>query len=414
MRVTDLTKQNAVLRNINNNSERLQTLQENMSSGKRINRLSDDPIGSAQVQDFRTRLSYLDMLKHNIQQNYIWLDRTESELAHIGEILSTAKTLALSQANDSADISSRRVTSEEMKSIEKALLMAGNAKIGKIYIFGGSKTLTQPLTENVEIVPATVNTEALPVDMKYLVDEEQFKADFKGFSKNNYLVRISQGGEMGRAQYQVSDDDGKTWSREKTLIPVVEMLNESGKSSDKVYLRFQGEFTDKLGEPLYYPPGLEYQYEPNPKVEYRGNDDKRMTPSGEGSLYPVNLTAKELFFQDPDIPRSVDIFNLIHSLTQALEDNDPMVLQDRLLDLDQAHDQVLNKRADVGAIRRELESQMLQLSDREFSNTKQMSDIEDLDFPSAVTEMNLADVRNKATLDTSTRLIQPSLLSFLR
>ena len=64
MRVTDLTKQTAILRNIQSNAERLQTLQETMASGRRINRLSDDPIGAVQAQDFRTKLSFFDMLKH--------------------------------------------------------------------------------------------------------------------------------------------------------------------------------------------------------------------------------------------------------------------------------------------------------------------------------------------------------------
>ena len=45
MRVTDLTKHNAVVRHMNQASEQVGTLQENMSSGKRINKLSDDPIG---------------------------------------------------------------------------------------------------------------------------------------------------------------------------------------------------------------------------------------------------------------------------------------------------------------------------------------------------------------------------------
>jgi flagellar hook-associated protein 3 FlgL len=76
MRVTDLTKQNSVIRNIQKNSAELQTLQENMSSGRRINRLSDDPLGATQAQDFRTRISYFDMLRHITGQTFIWLDRT--------------------------------------------------------------------------------------------------------------------------------------------------------------------------------------------------------------------------------------------------------------------------------------------------------------------------------------------------
>ena len=75
MRVTDLTKHNAVLHNVNANASRMQELQESMSTGRRINTLSDDPVGATQVQDFRTKLAFIDTMKANIRNNYILLDR---------------------------------------------------------------------------------------------------------------------------------------------------------------------------------------------------------------------------------------------------------------------------------------------------------------------------------------------------
>ena len=111
MRVTDLSKQNAVTRSINDASSEVATMQENMSSGRRINRLSDDPIGATQAQDFRTKLSFFDNVKRNIQNNYIMLDRYETELSDMGDLLRTAKTLILAQANGNADANTRRMYS---------------------------------------------------------------------------------------------------------------------------------------------------------------------------------------------------------------------------------------------------------------------------------------------------------------
>lgn len=414
MRVTDLTKQNAVLRNVATNSNRLQTLQENMSSGKRINKLSDDPIGATQVQDFRTKLSYLDRIKQNIQNNFTWLDRTDAELEHIGEMLQRAKQLALGQANDTADESTRKVTAEELQDIINNMVNSGNAKVGKVYIFSGSKTLTRPLEASPEHQPATLNVESIPTDEQLMLNVEPLKASFDGWSQHPYSVRITKEGEMGRAQFQVSDDGGKTWSRDKTLLPRVEVVNESGAPSDKVFLVFSGiTLNDQEGPPVF-PKGLEYRFESNPPQAYKGNDDKRLVAVGEGQLLPINLTAHDLFFKDPKRDASIDVFDMMSGVKRSLEDNDGLTLEKRLNDLDRAIDQLLARRADIGAVRKEMEDQLEKGKDREFQNTKQMSDLEDLDFPSAVTEMNLADVRNKATLDTSGRLIQPSLLNFLR
>lgn len=414
MRVTDLTKQNAVLRNVANNAARVQELQETLASGKRINKLSDDPIGATQVQDYRTRLSFADRVKQNIRNNFTWLDRTDAELEHIGQLLSRAKTLMLAQANDSADSATRRVTAEEIGDIIDNLVNAGNAKAGKVYLFAGSKTFTQPLVRNGPIQEAQVDISGLPVDQRFLVNPEQFAATLEGWSQNPYVVRITREGAMGRAHYVVSDDGGKTWSREQTLLPQIELVNESGKPSEKVMMRFSGPALDQLGDPLIFPEGLEFHFPPNPPVAYQGNDDKRLVTTGEGVLLPLNITARELFFAQPEREDAVDIFDLLHGLKRALEDNDGAVLERRLNDLDRAFEQVLQKRADIGAVRKEMEDQLGKIQDREFSTIKQMSEIEDLDFPSAVVDMNLADVRNRATLDTSGRLIQPSLLNFLK
>ena len=156
MRVTDLTKQSAILSNMQKNGERLQNLSDNLASGRRINKLSDDPLGATQAQDFRTKLSYFDMLKENTKRTFIWLDRTESELTHIGDLLQRVKVLIMAQANDSSDKNSRRVTAEELRNITKALMQSGNSKIGKIYIFAGSKTLTTPLIRGPEAHKDTV------------------------------------------------------------------------------------------------------------------------------------------------------------------------------------------------------------------------------------------------------------------
>ena len=414
MRVTDLTKQNAVLRHVATNAERLQTLQEDMSSGKRINRLSDDPIAATQVQDYRTRLSYLDRIKRSIQNNFTWLDRTDGELAHIGDMLQRAKQLALSQANDTADEGTRRVTGEEIQDIIDNLINAGNAKVGKVYIFAGSKTLTRPLDPNPVREPAVLNVDHVATDERLLLNQQRLQASFDGWSQHDYVARIVKEGEMGRAEFEVSDDGGKTWSREKTLLPRVEMVNESGKPSDKVFLVFPGQTQDALGNPPVFPKGLEYRFTPNPPAAYKGNDDKRFVAVGEGRLLPINLTCRDLFFRDPQRDDTVDVIDTMYSVKRSLDDNDGATLASRLTDLDRALDQVLARRADVGAVRKEMDDQLDQNKDREFTSTKQLSDLEDLDFPGAVTEMNLADVRNKATLDTSARLIQPSLLNFLR
>lgn len=438
MRVTDLTKQNTVTRNIQAAEQKLQQLQGDISSGKRITKISDDPIGATQAQDFRTRISFMGTLQRNIRNDFVWLDRTEGEIADVTDMLNRTKTLILAQANASGDDATRRVTAEELGALIDGMVSSGNAKIGKLYIFSGSKTFTRPLEENpirqpaiLRLVPPSPEAEEgeelaqkLKRElMQNLVDQVEIELPpeiardtgvFEGNSSNAYLVRITKSGALGLAHYKVSDDGGETWSRAKALLPKIEVFNEDGKNTDKVMLRVKAPEIPDSDEEFIFPAGLEFEFKPNPFLEYRGNDDRRMVRTGEGVLMPMNVTARDIFFKNPDDPDSVDILDMMAALRRALLDNDQVALESRLEDIDLAFQQVLATRASIGAVRKEMEDRLQNLSDREFSKTVQLSDVEDLDMPEAVVEMNLADTRNRAALDTSARLLQPSLLNFLR
>lgn len=414
MRVTDLTKHNSVVRALNIASSELATLQENMSSGKRINRLADDPIGATQVQDFKTKLSFFDTIKRNIQNNYIMLDRYENELADMGDMLRTAKTLILAQANGSAGDATREVTATELEAIIDALFEAGNSKIGKLFIFAGTQTLTRPLARNEAVQPALIDVRNADTGFIFAVELDQYEGRFIGHSSNSYILRITKEGPFGRARYEVSDDGGESWGKEHTLLRDNQVVNESGKLDDRVRLLFPGGDQQAPEAPTIFLEGLEFVFPSNPPVGYHGNDDKKFIPTGEGTLLPVNLTAREIFFKNEQDPDSIDVFDLLFTLKRALTENEPKVLEERIDELDRAFNQVLNRRADVGSTRRELEMQFDKMGDREFTKTKQMSAIEDLDLQEAVMDLNLAELRNQASLNTGARLIQPSLINFLR
>lgn len=432
MRVTDLTKQNTVVRNIQTAQQKIQDLQGDISSGRRITKISDDPIGATRAQDFRTSISFMGTLQRNMRDDFVWMDRTEAEIADIGERLRSTKTLILAQANASGDDATRRITAKELDALLDGMIDAGNSKVGKLYIFSGSKTFTRPLADTPGTQPAIIRVKepgaeenVVEPDDEALADDappprplpEGFDADmavFEGNSSNNYIVRITKAGPLGRAHYQVSDDGGETWSRNRTLLPKNEVFNEDGKATDKLFLRVNPPQPEE-GEPeLVFPEGMEFEFKPNPPIVYRGNQDRRMVRTGEGILLPMNLTAEDIFFAKENDPDSINIFDLMFALKRALLDNDQTALERRLDDIDLAFEQVLENRATIGAVRKEMEERMEKLEDRVFSKTSQLSDIEDLDMPEALVEMNMADIRNRAALDTSARLLQPSLLNFLR
>ena len=211
MRIAEITKRESVMGSIQKNAQHLKTLQTELSSGQRINRTSDDPIGATIVQDVITTISNKEQLQQNLQHNIEWLERNEVELSHMSELLMKGKQLVLSQAGSSSSPESRKITAQELRDLRDSLMQAGNTKSGKLFLFSGTKTLTEPLQFANHLQPAKVQTEDIvQKDVAKLLNVDQFQAQFEGFSLNNYRVRITKTGVLGYARYRVSDDNGKT------------------------------------------------------------------------------------------------------------------------------------------------------------------------------------------------------------
>ena len=433
MRVTEVTKRDHVVDNMQKSSGKLQDIQIQMASGRRLNKTSDDPIGAARSQDIVTTISSQKQLLQNIDDNIAWLQRSELEIGHINEVLGQIRTLAISQAGSDSNEESRQMVAREFSIARKILFDSGNAREGKLYLFSGIKSLSPSLKKNGIFQPAKVEVDGVvQKDIRELLDVKQFRSQFEGFSSNNYRIRVTKGGVWGQARVIISDDDGRTWSKEQTLRPLTHVFNPDGKLNDQVLLKFSDE-DGRLGNVLpkqfdfnseksaefdldalgiIFPEGIEFVYQPNPEVTYNGSIHKKEALISNGLSIPVNITAQELLFGEGE--EGVDTFSLLVAMERALLENDGIAIAKRLGELDLAQNQVLKQQADVGNIVRELYSTKSQLGNQQFEKERQLSDIRDLDIAEATVDLKVAEANNKLSLNTGARLIQPSLSDFLR
>ena len=433
MRVTEVTKRDHVVDNMQKSSGKLQDIQIQMASGRRLNKTSDDPIGAARSQDIVTTISSQKQLLQNIDDNIAWLQRSELEIGHINEVLGQIRTLAISQAGSDSNEESRQMVAREFSIARKILFDSGNAREGKLYLFSGIKSLSPALKKNGIFQPAKVEVGGVvQKDIRELLDVKQFRSQFEGFSSNNYRIRVTKGGVWGQARVKISDDGGRTWSKEQTLRPLTHVFNPDGKINDQVLLKFSDE-EGRLGNVLpkqfdfnseksaefdldalgiIFPEGIEFVYQPNPEVTYNGSIHKKEALISNGLSIPVNVTAQELLFGEGE--EGVDTFSLLVAMERALLENDGIAIAKRLGELDLAQNQVLKQQADVGNIVRELYSTKSQLGNQQFEKERQLSDIQDLDIAEATVDLKVAEANNKLSLNTGARLIQPSLSDFLR
>lgn len=88
MRITNQMITRNALNNINRNKNNLSRLDEQYSSGKKIQRPSQDPIVAVRALKLRTNLSELNQfLERNIPDARNWMEVTQSALANINKSL---------------------------------------------------------------------------------------------------------------------------------------------------------------------------------------------------------------------------------------------------------------------------------------------------------------------------------------
>lgn len=148
MRVANKTIYDTVTYNLSNCTQGLNQANEIVSSGKRINNLSDDPVGLTQALNVKSTISNLEQMQRNISTGNSWLVSSESALIHVQDILSETKTLCIQMSNATIDSGQRVSAAETVQNLFNEIVSLANTNIAGSYIFSGSKTDTTPFSEN--------------------------------------------------------------------------------------------------------------------------------------------------------------------------------------------------------------------------------------------------------------------------
>jgi flagellar hook-associated protein 3 FlgL len=152
VRVTNGTLVRNVLYNIDAKSQRIMELQDQLASGRRITRPSQDPAGTVSAMRLSTALAELEQYLKNINDARGWLEQAEHALNGTIACLQRASELAVQGASGTLRPGDRATLAREAEQIYHSALDLANLKHGENFIFAGQLTSTQPFTSNGEYV----------------------------------------------------------------------------------------------------------------------------------------------------------------------------------------------------------------------------------------------------------------------
>lgn len=144
VRVTQNMLNSNMLRNLHKSMRSMDGLQDQLSSGKKISKPSEDPVVAARGMFYRSSLMENDQYKRNVDEAQSWLDMTDSTMDEVGNVLKRIKELLVYSGDGAVSPEDLKTMGAEIKELKNHLGTLANQQINGKYIFAGTDTNKPP------------------------------------------------------------------------------------------------------------------------------------------------------------------------------------------------------------------------------------------------------------------------------
>ncbi|MGG3738357.1 flagellar hook-associated protein FlgL [Aeribacillus pallidus] len=300
MRVTQSMLTSNSLKHLSKSYERLGKLQDQLATGKKITRPSDDPVVAMKGMYYRSNLQEIEQYKRNLSELYLWMENSEAGIEQANSGLQRVRELVIQGSNGTLSPEDLQSIAKEIAQIKEDLISVANTKVSGRYIFHGTDVNNSPL-KNLN-PPQAADNITDPVQLAKI---------------NSYNIEVSRG----------------------------------------VYL--------------------------------------------QANVNPANVFSQKLW-------------DTVQGIQDALDSGDQSNLNNLLSDLDDVMDTLSAERSELGARYNRLELVDDRLAQQEVVANRILSDNEDADIERVITDLKTQESVHRAALGVGARIIQPTLLDFLR
>lgn len=157
-RVSDSTSSARTTSRINSQRSRLSTLQEQLSTGKRINRASDDPSGMEMVLNLRTSQTEIQQFQRTNQAANQKLVAADDALNTYQTTLDRVRVLVTQGLSDTSTQAAKNALATEIEALRARILTTANTANNGEYLFGGIRQNEAPFDATTAVPSATPTT----------------------------------------------------------------------------------------------------------------------------------------------------------------------------------------------------------------------------------------------------------------
>lgn len=146
MRITNASMVRSHLYDTQKNLTNMSKINQQISTGKVINTVSDDPHKAIKIMNMNSEIKYNEKYNYNIDETVGWMNNTDSSLEAVGNLLGEIKETILKVGNGTYSQNEMKSLNADMNEKIKQLADTLNSTHGGKYLFGGSSVDDAPIT----------------------------------------------------------------------------------------------------------------------------------------------------------------------------------------------------------------------------------------------------------------------------
>lgn len=413
-RVTNSYMTNLFINDVRRNLSDITTLQHQISTGKRLQYPSDDPIGADRILDYQQTLDKTNQYVRNINDTKSYGQNLEGVLDTIYDILIRARDLAVRGANEAPMTQGQfDPIADEIDSLIHMLWTEANQSYQGKSMFSGFKTDTTPFTiSNTLEYVANPGGASATLSMPQASTGRQVEAITASNSVTDVKIYNSAGG---------------TWDSVLTLPGVTGITSDPITNSVTVN-----------GGPTPFTDGARVRviFNKDVVVDYNGDMGEKIVEVGPGALVKTNYVGsasvasnqksvfgaysadeldsstvkafQQLFDLRDNLYKYTNTANAVPGVTKQAE------IARGIADIDEIIDSVVSVHSEQGGRDQRLTLAMNRHEDNKVSTKDLLSRQEDTDMTEAISRLVLMQNVYQAALGAGSRVIQTTLLDFLR
>ena len=401
MRITNGMLTNNMISNLNSNLNRMEKYQTQGATGRKFDKPSDDPIGMSRSLKLYTDISKVEQYERNLSDANSWMHTTEEALKEVEQILQRTRELSAGASNGTNSETDTQAISQELKQLKEQLVQLGNTRHAGRSIFTGFKTdkdlLNRDGSYNIDVSKDDVST--YNVGISEDIDVNIVGSRVFGPTSDKDMINYKL--KENRDKNGVITDNAAT--ADIKSVNLEKIKSELRKSDIPVIL---GIVVDDIKSYSQLPT------DPTKIEKIKTALDMTGGSNNPDQLWLIIMKEKGDISTKENEKSSM--FDTLDSIISAMENGEHEKIGGYLNSIDEIHENIISIKAEIGAKTNRLDMTEKRLSSEKLNFQTNLSQNEDVDYAELIMKNNIAQTVYQASLSISGRIIQPTLMDFLR